>query len=102
MPLLDKPCKSMPAKDLEDRIMNPNIAKSEAEWWAKNKIEELQWIIKRYVNGTCKWIYNDGTECWESSCGLDEMIDPRTFDLKKFPRCPACGLIIKLEPKDRT
>lgn len=32
----DEKCyKSTPAKDLEDRIMNSNIAKSEAEWWAK-------------------------------------------------------------------
>ena len=39
----DEKCyKSTPAKDLEDRIMNSNIAKSEAEWWAKGEIERLR------------------------------------------------------------
>jgi hypothetical protein len=39
----DEKCyKSTPAKDLEDRIMNSNIPKSEAEWWACNEIERLR------------------------------------------------------------
>jgi Rad3-related DNA helicase len=30
------------SKDLEDRVMNPNIPKSETEWWAKREIEKLR------------------------------------------------------------
>lgn len=33
---------STPEKDLEDRILNPSIAKSEAEWWARRVIFELR------------------------------------------------------------
>jgi hypothetical protein len=29
-----KACVATPAKTLEDRIMNPCVAKTEAEWWA--------------------------------------------------------------------
>jgi len=49
--LRDKPYQSTHPQDFEDKIMNPNIPKSEAEWWARNRIQELQWTIKRYING---------------------------------------------------
>ena len=38
----DLPCKAEDPKDLEDRIMNCNIPKSAAEWWAKHEIERLR------------------------------------------------------------
>jgi len=37
-----KACMATPCKDLEQRIMDSSVAKSEAEWWAKHKIEELR------------------------------------------------------------
>lgn len=37
------------ASDLRDRIMNPNIAKSEAEWWAAREIERLEACICEMV-----------------------------------------------------
>lgn len=36
------PMKASDPNDLERRILDPNIAKSEAEWWAKSRIEELE------------------------------------------------------------
>ena len=37
-----KSCTATPAKTLEERIMNPGIAKSDAEWWAMREIERLR------------------------------------------------------------
>jgi len=37
------------ASDLRDRIMNPNVAKSEAEWWASREIERLEACIREMV-----------------------------------------------------
>lgn len=37
------------ASDLRDRIMNPNVAKSEAEWWAAREIERLEACIREMV-----------------------------------------------------
>jgi hypothetical protein len=37
----NKACMATPYKDLESRIMDSRIAKSEPEWWAKRRIEEL-------------------------------------------------------------
>jgi hypothetical protein len=31
-----------PAKTIEQHIMDPNIAKNEAEWWAYHEIEKLR------------------------------------------------------------
>jgi hypothetical protein len=83
---------------LEDKIMNPNIAKSEAEWWARNKIQELEYIKKQYIEGRCAWIYDDGDECWHSACE-HEVADPRTFDINEWPYCPGCGKEIILYSK---
>ncbi len=43
-----KACQSTPAKDLEDRIMNPNIPKSESEWWAREQIAALKASLINY------------------------------------------------------
>ena len=37
------------ASDLHERIMNPNVAKSEAEWWASREIERLEACIREMV-----------------------------------------------------
>ena len=36
------PAKASDPNDLERHVLDPNIAKSEAEWWAKSRIEELE------------------------------------------------------------
>ena len=41
------PMKASDPNDLERRILDPNIAKSEAEWWAKSRIEELEREVER-------------------------------------------------------
>lgn len=33
---------STPAATLRDHIMNPNVPKSEAEWWARERILEIE------------------------------------------------------------
>ena len=38
----ETPRKARDPNDLERHILDPNIAKSEAEWWAKSRIEELE------------------------------------------------------------
>lgn len=68
----DKPCKSTPTKDLEDRIMNPNIPKSEAEWWAKNKIEELQWKITERLSLIAPEL--EKARKWDESGLIDDSI----------------------------
>lgn len=34
--------------DLERQILDPNIAKTEAEWWAKRRIEELEREVDKW------------------------------------------------------
>jgi hypothetical protein len=38
----NKTWQAIEPKDLEDKIMNPNIAKSESEWWANRRITGLE------------------------------------------------------------
>lgn len=40
-----KACKATEPKDLRDRIMNHNISKSEAEWWANARIAALEEVV---------------------------------------------------------
>jgi hypothetical protein len=42
-----KCCAATPAKDLEDRIMNSNIPKSESEWWANREINNLRDLVQQ-------------------------------------------------------
>jgi len=42
MPDYDRPCQATDPKELERQIMNSSVAKNEREWWAKQRIEELQ------------------------------------------------------------
>lgn len=37
--------------DLEKRILDPNIAKNEAEWWARERILELEARLKLLEEG---------------------------------------------------
>jgi hypothetical protein len=41
-----KACAATPAKTLEERIMNPHIGKSDAEWWAYHEIEQLRSMVR--------------------------------------------------------
>lgn len=41
-----KACQGTLAKDLEDKIMNSNIPKSESEWWANRRIAALETAVK--------------------------------------------------------
>jgi hypothetical protein len=36
------PMQATPASTLEQHIMDPRVAKSEAEWWASREIERLR------------------------------------------------------------
>jgi hypothetical protein len=36
------PIQATPASTLEQHIMDPRVAKSEAEWWASREIERLR------------------------------------------------------------
>lgn len=38
----EKACAATPAATLEQHIMDVNIPKSEAEWWAHQRIEQLE------------------------------------------------------------
>lgn len=57
------------ASDLRDRIMNPNVAKSEAEWWASREIERLEACIREMV---------------EKIAVLEDEIDNLYFELTEF------------------
>ncbi len=43
----NKPAKATPPKDLRERIMNPNFAKNEQEWWASQRIVELEKALSK-------------------------------------------------------
>lgn len=36
------PCQATPAEELRRQIMSPCVPKSEREWWAKRRIDELE------------------------------------------------------------
>ena len=68
--LIERPCAATDQADLRDRIMNPNAAKSEAEWWASREIERLESILRDLTewrdiatapkDGTNILVYEDG------------------------------------------
>ena len=41
-----KACVATPAKTLEERIMNPCIDKTDAEWWAYHEIAQLRSMVR--------------------------------------------------------
>ncbi len=51
-----KACAATPAASLRDRIMNPNIAKSEAEWWAAREIERLEEELRHRIAGQAELV----------------------------------------------
>lgn len=44
--IFDGACRATDPCDLERKILDPNIAKNEAEWWARERILELEAKIK--------------------------------------------------------
>lgn len=66
-----KCCKAEDPKDLEDRIMNCNIPKSAAEWWAKEKISKLNERIEALekIKRLARNFIIDAVGAWETSEG---------------------------------
>lgn len=57
------------ATDLRDRIMNPNIAKSEQEWWAAREINALCEGLEQIgsISDTCVYVWT-GRRCPYCEC----------------------------------
>jgi hypothetical protein len=47
-------CKARPDHELEDKIMNPNIPKNDAEHWARRRIVELEKENKKLKERQCE------------------------------------------------
>ena len=52
--LVNKAYQATPNATLRDQIMNPNFPKNEREWWAADRIEQLEAALREIIIH-CDW-----------------------------------------------
>jgi hypothetical protein len=83
---------------LRDKIADIILDREDANGELTESLDEsIDKILALIDAQRCVWTLDDGSNTWESSCGVDGMADPKTFDFGEFPFCPCCGKRIEVK-----
>ena len=67
--LVNKAYQATPNATLRDQIMNPNFPKNEREWWAADRIEQLEAALREIGNPPNHFTINDATATARAALG---------------------------------
>ena len=74
---LNKEYQATPAATLEQQIMDPNFPKNEREWWAADRIEQLEAEVLTWQGHAKTAIWGDSEECKSLSAEVDRLVRSR-------------------------
>ena len=82
--LVNKAYQATPNATLRDQIMNPNFPKNEREWWAADRIEQLEAEVKVWQGHAKTAIWSDSEECKVLSSEVERLLKSRNRWAEKY------------------